>query len=553
MAMKIAIAQIDPVVGDIDGNKDKIIRQIEQAQSVGAHLMVTPELCIFGYPPKDLLLRKNLIQKNVDALQQIADHCKEITAVIGCVLPNSNNSGRGIFNSAAVCRDGKILTSYNKMLLPTYDVFDEARHFDPGNEVQVIDIPANSDTIRIGLTICEDLWNDEQFEGRRVYNQDPIKQTVQAGAQLLINISASPFRVRVQKHRESLFIRQIKEHRIPLILVNQVGGNDDLLFDGASLVLGADGGVLARAKSFEEDLLIYDFDPANPKPGRIETYPDDLESIRYGLVLGMKDYLEKCGFEEVVIGLSGGIDSALTAALAVEALGANRVHGVAMPSRYSSNHSIEDAKQLAKNLGIELLTIGIEDVHHAYEKSLSVCFTKVQPDTTEENIQARIRGNLLMALSNKFGWLLITTGNKSEWAVGYCTLYGDMCGGLAVLNDIPKTTVYALAKLINKTTGKEMIPDRSITKTPSAELKENQSDQDTLPPYDLLDAVLEHYVEHDRSVDEIVSLGFNREVVKRIATLVDRNEYKRKQAPVGLKVTSRAFGSGRRMPIAAKY
>ena len=551
--MRIALAQIDPTVGDIDGNADKIIRQIEKARSADAHLIVTPELSVFGYPPKDLLLRKDLVNKNVDALHLIASKCERITAVIGCVLPDPNDSGKGIFNSSALCREGRVLTSYHKMLLPTYDVFDETRYFNAGHDIRIFELPIDHSTIRIGLSVCEDLWNDEQFEGRRVYGDDPIERSVSAGAQLLINNSASPYRAGVQRKRESLFIRQIKEHGVPLVCVNQVGGNDDLLFDGASLILGGDGSVLARAKPFAEDFLVYDLDPANPQPGRIEAYPDDLQSIRCALVLGIRDYLAKCGFEKVVVGLSGGIDSALTAALAVEALGSDRVHGVAMPSRYSSDHSLEDASQLAEHLGIGLSIIRIEEVHRAFEQAVAGHFENHPPGVAEENIQARIRGDLLMALSNKFGWLLLTTGNKSELAVGYCTLYGDMCGGLAVLSDVPKTTVYALAKLLNGCADKEIIPERTIVKPPSAELKENQTDQDTLPPYDLLDAILEHYVEYDRSVDEIVELGFDRQTVAHVARMVDLNEYKRKQAPVGLKVTSRAFGTGRRMPIAAKY
>lgn len=554
--MKIALAQMNPTVGDITGNAQMLIEQIEQARSEGVHLIITPEMFVLGYPPKDLLLRKNLIQKNIEAVEKIATHCKNITAIVGCVLRDPNNSGKGIFNAAAVCRDGKVVASYHKMLLPTYDVFDETRYFNAGSDAQIVEIPTDREPMRVGITICEDLWNDEQFAGRRVYGDDPIARTVEAGAQLIINISGSPYRVGIKHKRENLFIHQVKKHHVPLIYVNQIGGNDDLLFDGASLVIGGDGNILARAKPFEPDLLIMDFDVSDPQSERtdqIEAYPNDLESIRSALVLGIRDYLSKCGFEKVVLGLSGGIDSALTAALAVEALGSDRVHGVAMPSRYSSNHSLEDAKQLADNLGISFSVMNIEDSHRSIEKTVKVHFKDQPRGTAEENIQARIRGNLLMALSNKFGWLLLTTGNKSELAVGYCTLYGDMCGGLAVLSDVPKTTVYELARLINSSTDREVIPLRTIKKAPSAELREDQTDQDTLPPYDVLDAILEHYVSADRSVDEIVAEGFDRATVERISHMVDLNEYKRKQAPVGLKVTSRAFGTGRRMPIAAKY
>ncbi len=551
--MKVALAQINPTVGDIEGNAARIIRLIADARDAGAHLVVTSELGVFGYPPKDLLLRRELIRKNVEALDRIAAACGGTTAVVGYVRPDPSGVGKGVFNAVGICRAGKVVATYAKMLLPTYDVFDETRYFDPGQDVCTIEVPTDDRPVTIGLSICEDLWNDEQFEGRKVYGTDPIERTVRAGAQLLVNLSASPYRAGVQQRREALFIRQVKEHRVPLVSVNQVGGNDDLLFDGASLVLGPTGRVIARAKAFDEDLVVVDLDPQGPSTARIEPYPQGVDGIRRALVMGIRDYLGKCGFEKVLVGLSGGIDSALTAVLAVEALGADRVHGVAMPSRYSSRQSVEDARRLAENLGIECTTIPIEPVHRAMEEAVRPCFGDRPPDVAEENIQARVRGNILMALSNKFGWLLLTTGNKSELAVGYCTLYGDMCGGLAVLSDVPKTTVYQLAKRINEDTGRDLIPQRTIEKAPSAELRENQTDQDTLPPYDLLDAVLEHYVEQDLCVDEIVALGFDRPTVQRVAGMVDRNEYKRNQAPVGLKVTSRAFGTGRRMPIAARY
>lgn len=551
--MKIALAQVNPTVGEIEGNAARVLEHIEQARSAGAQLIVFPELVVFGYPPKDLVLRRDLVRRNVGAVERIASKCTDVTAVVGYIQPDPTGEGKGNFNAAAVCAQGVIQATYTKMLLPTYDVFDETRYFNAGTNVHTFSLATGEDRACAGLTICEDLWNDRQFEGRRVYGVDPVERNVGAGADLLVNISASPYRADVQQEREALFAAQLRTHGVPLVYVNQIGGNDDLIFDGASLVLGAKGEVLARAKAFAEDLLIVDL--AKPRGAPVETYPDRVGSIRQALVLGMRDYIRKCGFTKVVIGLSGGIDSAVTAALAVEAIGAGQVQGVAMPSRFSSSHSMEDARQLAEDLGIDFMIVPIEGVHRAMEEAVTPCFPAAVRDTfttTEENIQARIRGNILMALSNKLGSLLVTTGNKSELAVGYCTLYGDMCGGLAVLSDVPKTAVYELARHINESVGYPRIPERTIAKVPSAELRENQTDQDTLPPYDILDAILERYVEREQAVDDIVGEGFDRKVVEQVARMVDRSEYKRKQAPVGLKVTSRAFGTGRRMPIAAR-
>ena len=549
--MRVALAQTDPTVADIDGNAARVVARIQSARQAGAQLVVTTELAVFGYPPKDLVLRDDLVRRNVKALEEIAKHCTDITAVVGFAKPNPSGVGKGVLNAAAVCRNGAVEATYAKMLLPTYDVFDESRYFEPGRTPLVFTIGGEQDGHRVGITICEDLWSDSQSDGRRVYGLDPVAETAKAGATLLVNLSASPYRAGIQHDREALFASQVREHSLPLIYVNQVGGNDDVMFDGASLVLDSKGTVIARAKAFDEDLLLVDLE--HPQNNRVEPYPQRTDSIHSALVLGIRDYIEKCGFDHVVIGLSGGVDSALTAVLAVEAVGADRVHGVAMPSRYSSDHSLKDAEDLAKNLGIELRTIPIEDVHRSFEQAIAPHFGDDAPGVAEENIQARIRGSLLMALSNKFGWLLLTTGNKSEIAVGYCTLYGDMCGGLAVLSDVPKTVVFELARSVNRAAGHVRIPQRTIDKPPSAELRANQLDQDTLPPYDVLDAVLEHYVEHDRSVDDIVGRGFDPATVEFIARCVARNEYKRKQAPVGIKVTSRAFGTGRRMPIAARY
>lgn len=555
--MKIALAQINSTVGDIDGNTAKVLTYLEDAGARGAELVVFPELAVFGYPPKDLVLREDLVARNVEAVTEIARRCTRIAAVVGFVQPDKTGQGKGIFNAAGVCRDGRLVATYAKRLLPTYDVFDEARYFNCGNDVLTCEVKLHGDALRIGLTICEDLWNDHQFEGRSVYGIDPIEQTVRAGARLLVNLSASPFRVNKHSDRQSIFSSQIAALGAPLVYVNQVGGNDDLVFDGASMILDRTGRVIARAKAFEEDLLVADL---GGESNRREPYPEAIDSIHRGLVLGLRDYVRKCGFREVVLGLSGGIDSALTAVLAVEALRAEHVHGVAMPSRYSSAHSLEDARQLADNLGVELRTIAIEGPHRALESCMAPHFQEQVPNATEENIQARLRGNILMALSNKFGWLLITTGNKSELAVGYCTLYGDMCGGVAVLADVPKTTVYTLSRRINerppipcRVPGQPLIPVRSIEKPPSAELRANQLDQDTLPPYDVLDAILERYLEKGMSPEAIFSEGFEGEIVQRVTRMVDQSEYKRKQAPVGIKVTSLAFGTGRRMPIAAKY
>lgn len=551
--MKVALAQINPTVGDIAGNSARVLEAVDRAKDAGASLVVLPELAVFGYPPKDLLLRRDLVRANVRAIERIAQRCRGLTAVVGFIEPDPTGAGTGYFNAAAACADGRVLTRYHKMLLPTYDVFDESRYFNPGSTTAAFALPGGYAAVRVGITICEDLWNDRQFEGRRVYNIDPVERTVSGGAGLLVNLSASPYRAGVQAGREALFSRQMREHGAALVYVNQVGGNDDLIFDGASLAIDAEGRVLARAKAFEEDFLVVDFD--RPRENRVEPPADLITEVRCALVLGVRDYLRKCGFDSVVIGLSGGVDSAVTAALAVDAVGAGRVHGIAMPSRYSSAHSVEDARQLAGNLGIQCSVISIESAHRAMEEAVEPFFSVYASASTvaEENLQARIRGNVLMALSNKSGALLLTTGNKSELAVGYCTLYGDMCGGLAVLNDVPKTMVYELARHINAAAGRDLIPQRTIDKPPSAELRPNQCDQDTLPPYDVLDEILERYVEREMPPAEIAAEGFDATTVDRIVRMVDRSEYKRKQAPIGLKVTSRAFGTGRRMPIAAAY
>jgi NAD+ synthetase len=487
----------------------------------------------------------------------------KVQVVVGYAERNAQPVGRPLHNAVAVLQDGKVVSRHFKTLLPTYDVFDESRYFEPGpvdERENLIQVGARRD-VTGGLTICEDLWNDEQLIARRLYHENPIADLQAAGAQFLINSSASPFVVHKHKFRIELFGAQVKRFGKPLVYVNQVGGNDELVFDGNSVVFDAQGNVVAQAKDFEEDLLVVDM-PITPGRGasggpdpenRKETPSDGIESIYEALVLGLRDYVRKCGFKSVVLGLSGGIDSALVATLAVHALGKDKVTGVAMPSRYSSGHSVEDARALAANLGIEFHVVPITDVHAAYEQTLAPAFAGLKPDVTEENLQARVRGALLMAFSNKFNHLLLTTGNKSEIATGYCTLYGDMCGGLAVISDVPKMIVYELSEWINKRAGREVIPHNTINKPPSAELRPNQVDQDSLPPYPILDAILHRYVEEEKGALEIVREGFDEATVLKVVKLIDRSEYKRRQAAPGLKVTSRAFGFGRRMPIAQNY
>ncbi len=549
--MKIALAQINPIIGDIDGNSDKVLAFIDRARNQGADMVAFPELTVTGYPPKDLLLKPYFIRRNVEAVERIASRCKDIVAVVGYAKPNTTGSGAELFNALAVCRDGRIMKMHGKKLLPTYDIFDERRYFAPDETSDLSVLEFDGRPIRIGFTICEDLWNNEQFVDRKLYREDPIADLVAAGAELLVNISASPFAMGKQHQRVEIFGRQVAEHRVPLAWVNQVGGNDELLFDGCSAFLGTDGRLIAQARCFDEDLLLVDTNDASL--ARIEPLPSDLETVYRGLVMGTRDYLTKCGFREAVLGLSGGVDSAVTCAIAVAALGADRVHGVALPSRFSSSHSLTDAEDLARNLGVDYRVIPIEGIHKAAEELLAPHFGGRDSGLAEENLQARARANVLMALSNKFGWLLLTTGNKSELAVGYCTLYGDMCGGLAVISDVPKTMVYELGRLINEKAGRSVIPENTFTKPPSAELKADQADQDSLPPYEILDPILQMYIEQEKSVDEIAAAGFDRATVAEMTRLVDRNEYKRKQAAPALKVTSRAFGTGRRMPIAARY
>ncbi|MBL8879608.1 MAG: NAD+ synthase [Phycisphaerales bacterium] len=552
--MKIALVQINPTVADIEHNVARIIRGLRDAESAGADLAVFAEQVVLGYPAKDLLLRAELIDRNVSAVARIANECRRIAAIVGFAEPNQNASGRPVFNSAAFLENGRIAAIRRKRLLPTYDVFDEARYFEPAGEQPPVEIAGR----KIGLTVCEDMWAQEELGSHPLYACDPIADLVRQGAELIVNISASPYYL--DKHAKRIELMSGHARRgAPLLFVNQVGGNDELVFDGCSCVVAVDGRVAVQARAFDEDLVIAEFPAATRGAaahpiigGHKACIPTGPAGMHAALTLGLRDYARKCGFGSAVLGLSGGIDSAVVAALAVAALGRENVHGVAMPSRYSSEHSLADARELAKNLGIQLSEIAIEPLHASFERVLLPHFGGRPPDVTEENVQARIRGVLLMALSNKFGSLLLTTGNKSELAVGYCTLYGDMCGGLAVISDVPKTAVYAMAQYINETAGRPVIPNRTLTKPPSAELRPNQLDQDSLPPYEVLDAILEQYEVAGRSAAEIVMAGFDARVVGDVIRRVHQSEYKRQQAAPGLKVTRRAFGFGRRMPIAAR-
>ena len=561
--MRIALAQINPTVGDIDSNARKIIEFTARATAGGANVVVFPEMSVTGYPAKDLLLKPGFIDDNLRAVRTIASKvARGVDVLVGYAERNTDAIGRPLHNAVAVLRDGQVKSRHFKTLLPTYDVFDESRYFEPGLKGDRNQLVRIGD-IDMGLSICEDLWNDEKLIARRLYHANPIEELSAAGARVMINASASPFVVNKNEFRRQLFGGQAKKFGRPLIVVNQVGGNDELVFDGNSVAFDAEGRVVAQAKDFEEDLVLVEltdrgtgFQPVQDAGHGLKTRASPsagIESIYKALVLGLRDYVGKCGFKSVVLGLSGGIDSALTAALAVAALGPERVVGVAMPSRFSSQHSVDDARQLAQNLDIAFHVIPIEGVHDSYEKTLAPVFVGRDPDVTEENLQARIRGAILMALSNKFGHLLLSTGNKSELAVGYCTLYGDMAGGLALISDVPKTTVWEMSRWINQQAGRELIPRSSIEKVPSAELRPNQTDQDSLPPYEVLDEIIERYVEDERSASEIIADGFDETTVRRVIKLIDRSEYKRRQAAPGIKVTSRAFGFGRRMPIAQNY
>ena len=547
--MKIAMAQLDPIIGDFAGNTANIGKVMSECGGERPDLVVFPELFLCGYPPLDLLERQWFIGQCEQAVASVLDLSLRYPGtgiLFGVPRRSAQLGGKGLHNSALLVQAGRVIFAQDKSLLPTYDVFDEARYFDRAAEIAVVRFRSET----LGISICEDAWNDSELWMPRPYDVDPIEKLVAAGATVLVNLSASPFWLGKEAIRFSVLSNHARKHGVPLVFVNQVGANDELIFDGRSLALDRQGRPALVFPGFVEHVATFDTEESGET---VDYQPQGaIESVRDALVLGIRDYARKTGFRRAVLGLSGGIDSAVTCALAVAALGAENVVGVAMPSEYSSEGSIEDARRLSENLDIRFSVIPIRDIHHAYIKTLAPEFEGREPDVTEENIQARVRGNLLMALSNKFGYLVLTTGNKSELAVGYCTLYGDMSGGLAVIADVPKTMVYELARLLNRG-GREVVPLATIDKPPSAELRPNQTDQDTLPPYSVLDGILHLYIDEGESVDDIVERGYDREVAAWVLRTVDRNEYKRRQAAPGLKVTSKAFGMGRRMPIAARY
>jgi len=557
--MKIALAQLNTTVGDLPGNEEKILAAYRRGLDSGADLVVCPELSVTGYPPRDLLLKKSFVAQNLETLNRLAAATGKTGLIAGYVGKNEKLPGREVTNSLALLQRGKIVTTRTKTLLPTYDVFDEDRYFQPATE----NAPADFGGRKIALTICEDIWNDEDFWPERRYQHNPPVELVEAGAQIIFNISASPWNLGKNQTRYDMLRSIALKTKRAVVFCNQVGGNDELIFDGASLVFDANGELLAQGKLFEEDFVVVELERRSPdRPGSTirdradqeigaPIHPCEEELIYKALVLGLRDYLQKCGFKSVVIGLSGGVDSAVTAVLAVAALGKDSVHGISLPSQFSSQHSLDDARVLAERLGIRYDVVPIQPAFETVKQTLKPAFADRAEDTTEENIQARLRAVMLMALSNKFGSLLLTTGNKSELAVGYCTLYGDMCGGLAVISDVPKTMIYRLAKWINRE--REIIPNSTITKPPSAELRPNQTDQDSLPPYEVLDAILDLYVVQAKRASEIIAAGFEAATVCRVIRLIDFNEYKRRQAAPGLKVTTKAFGVGRRIPIAQKF
>jgi NAD+ synthase (glutamine-hydrolysing) len=568
--MRLALAQLNTVVGDLDGNRARILERLEEARSAGADLVLFPELAVTGYPPEDLLLRPGFLRAADRSLEEIARACRGIAALVG-----TPHFDRDLYNACAVCVGGEVRAIYRKRFLPNYGVFDEARYFASGRDLFLLE---HGDAL-LGPTICEDIWQPGP----------PATELALAGAQLVTNISASPFHVGKDREREEMLVVRARDNACFIAFCNAVGGQDELIFDGHSVVLDDEGEVLARAPGFEEALLIVDVDPtvavarrlrdvrrralaqefdpgdvpvvhigapraAEPTP-EAPTAPlvGELEQMRLALELGLADYVRKNGFQEIVVGVSGGIDSALTAGLAVEALGPDRVHCVSMPSRYSSAETRRDARLLAESLGSPFLEIPIDGIVTAFEQALAETFAGREPDLTEENIQARVRGNLLMALSNKFGWLVVATGNKSELSVGYSTLYGDLAGGFALIKDVYKTDVFRLARHLNERAGRELIPATIIERAPSAELRADQLDEDSLPPYPALDQVLEAYVELDRSREDLSSDGFDPDVVERALALIDRAEYKRRQAPPGVKLRPKAFGRDRRIPITNRW
>ncbi len=546
--MKITLAQLNPIIGDFSGNLQKLETICQKAYQDKSDLIVLSELYLTGYPPRDLLNRHDFIQNAQNALDKIikiSEHYPEIAILFGTIRPTQKQIGNGLYNSAVLIHDGSIQFEQHKTLLPNYDVFDEARHFDPSTRIE----PFSFKGERLGITICEDAWNDPRLCPPKIYPDNPVKILADKGATLFINLSASPYHIEKEKFRVRLMQNHIDTFHKPFILVNQVGGNDELIFDGNSMAIDGRGNLLAQLSAFKEDSVTIDLN--HPRKDQKIKFPEQLELVYQALLLGIRDYMDKCNFKKAVLGLSGGIDSALTCLLAADAIGPENVLAVAMPSPYSSKESVEDAEQLTKNLKVGFQTIPITPLYEVYLKTFQEQFNGQPQDITEENIQARIRGNILMAISNKFGYLTLSTGNKSELSVGYCTLYGDMSGGLSVIADVPKTMVYELARYCNR--NEERIPKRIIDKPPSAELKPDQKDQDTLPPYDVLDKILELYLDQGVSKQDILKEGIDEKTVDWVIRALGRTEYKRRQTAPGLKVTTKAFGIGRRMPIAAKY
>ena len=544
--MKIALAQINTTVGDFPGNVERILRSARAAKERGADLVVFPELALCGYPPRDLVERPDFIRRSEEEMSRLAGLLPDVAALVGYVRRSKIEKGKAAADAAALVHGGRVVLDYAKMLLPFYDVFDESRYFEPGNATGVYEFRGTP----VGITVCEDVWNDKHFWKKQLYTRDPAEETVRAGARVLLNIASSPFNTEKIQFRAAMLQELAAHHHVPVVYVNHVGGNDQLVFDGSSMAFDSSGRMAARAKSFDEDLVI--FDTATGE-GEMHGGPDsEIEAVYQALRLGTRDYVAKCGFEKAIVGLSGGIDSSLVATIAADALGPENVMGVSMPGPYSSSGSIRDAQRLADNLKIDLRVIPINSIFESYLTTLDSAFGEVPRDVTEENIQARIRGNILMALSNKLGSLVLSTGNKSELAVGYCTLYGDMAGGLAVIGDVPKMMVYDLARYANRQN--ERIPAACLVKPPSAELRPNQTDQDTLPAYDVLDVILKAFIEDSLCGQDIVQkYHFDPELVRQTICRVNAAEYKRQQAAPALKVTAKAFGIGRRFPIAQKW
>ena len=541
--MKIGIGQINPTIGDFSGNVERLLNAYRKCVEGGADLVVTPELAIPGYPPRDMVYRSGFVDGNLEALQNLTRQTGSVPLITGFVDFSKEDAGAPFVNAAAVLQDGEVQHVVLKCLLPTYDVFDEARYFQPGCEVEPVEIAGK----KIGITICEDIWSEDYLPSK-LYVKNPPEELVKKGAEIILNLSASPYHQGKAIVREEMMGALCRDLGVPIIYANSVGGNDQLVFDGHSAVIGKSGKLLHRLPGFEEAVEVVDL---GGDKSVVADWPESMAEISAALTLGVKDYMRKCGFEKAVIGLSGGIDSALTAVIAVQAIGAENVLGVSMPSQFSSEGSVDDAVALADFLGIQCEQIPIQKVFEALKDEVRPVFGDRPEDVAEENMQARIRGVMLMSISNKLGYLLLTTGNKSELAVGYCTIYGDMCGGLAVISDLPKTTVFELSRWLNRE--EEVIPWNTINKPPSAELRPDQKDQDSLPEYDVLDAILERYVERQLSVAEIIADGYDEEVVAWVARAVDINEWKRFQAAPGIRVSSKAFGMGRRYPIAQRY